>query len=116
MNLVFGRTFNVVDDLYLNIVKQINFGEWIELDDLEALRYLEKLHNFSGQLCVINDYCYEKKCGPFLLNATDITHFAKHFITRYGQSFYATDIVIINFEEKLIWVLVHEGLGWLSKG
>lgn len=29
MNLVFGRTFHVVDDLYLNIVKQINFGEWI---------------------------------------------------------------------------------------
>lgn len=116
MNLVFGKTFHVVDDLYLNIAKQINFGEWTELDDLEALSYLEKLHNFSGQLCVINDYCYEKKCGPFLLSAAEITHFVKHFITRYNQPFYATDIVIINFEEKLIWVLFHEGLGWLSKG
>ena len=70
MNLVFGRTFHVVDDLYLNIVRQINFGEWIELDDLEALSYLEKLQKFSGQLCVINDYCYEKKCGPFLLGVS----------------------------------------------
>lgn len=25
--------------------------------NLEALNYLEQLHNFSGQLCVINDYC-----------------------------------------------------------
>ena len=72
MNLVFGRTFHVVDDLYLNIVRQINFGEWIELDDLEALSYLEKLQKFSGQLCVINDYCYEEKCGPFLLGAAEI--------------------------------------------
>lgn len=65
---------------------------------------------------MINDYCYERECGPFFLSAAEIMHFVKHFITYYDQPFYATDIVVINFEEKLIWVLFHEGLGWLSKG
>lgn len=42
--------------------------------------------------------------------------FVKDFKLVYNQAFYTTDIIIINFEEKLIWVLFHEGICWLSKG
>ena len=34
----------------------------------------------------------------------------------YGEAFYSTDIVIINFEKKLLWVFFHEGIYWLSEG
>lgn len=116
MNLVFKKNFKIVDELYFNVVKQINFGERSEMKDLEVLYYLEKLHNFNGQLCVITDYCYEKKCGPFVINASEIYNFVKDFMLVYNQPFYASDVIIINFEEKLIWVLFHEGICWLSKG
>lgn len=33
----------------------------------------------------------------------------------YGEAFYATDIIIVSFSEKMIWVLFHEGICWLSK-
>lgn len=116
MELVFGKGFKIVDELYFNIIKQIEFGEEREFEDIEALFLLEKLKNFNGCLYVITDYCYEKKCGPFVLDASELETFVKSFRVIYDQPFYSTDIIIINFEEKLIWVLFHEGICWLSKG
>lgn len=29
--------------------------------------------------------------------------------------FFSTDIVIVNFKEKLVWVVFHEGKCWLTK-
>lgn len=116
MRLTFGKDFKDVDELYFNVVKQTNFGERSELDDLEALSYLENLYSIKGYIYVITDYCYERKCGPFIVSASEIENFVKDFRLVYGEAFYSTDIVIVNFEEKLIWVLFHEGICWLSKG
>ena len=113
---VFKKNFTYVDDLYFNIQKQIDFGEEIELDDSEALDYLQDLHSMNGILYVITDYCYEKKCGPFIIDSKEINKFVKNFFLSYGEAFYSTDIIVINFTKKLIWVLFHEGVCWLSKG
>lgn len=116
MKQVFGKNFNSVDELYYNVTAEINFGEERELDDSEALKYLQDLHIMNGRLCVITDFCYEKECGPFVIDADEMNKFVDTFYLTYGEAFYSTDIVIINFEERLIWVLFHEGVCWLSEG
>lgn len=99
--------------MYYNIDRQIQLGENIELDDVEAL---ECLHIMNGELCVITDYCYEKQSGPFIVDAKQMKDFVKTFFEVYGEAFYSTEIIIINFTEKRIWVLFHEGICWLSRG
>jgi len=116
MKQVFGRNFKYVDELYCNVTAKMNTGGERELDDCEALKYLQNLHIMNGNLCVITDFCYETKCGPFVMDASEINSFVDTFLDTYGETFYASDIVIISFEEKLIWVLFHEGICWLSEG
>lgn len=120
MERVFGKKFNrkysKVDELFFNVERQIKFGEENELSDSEALKYLQTLHSMSGELCVITDYCYEKNCGPFVIKAEDINNFVEKFQAFYGQAFNETDLIIVSFSEKMIWVLFHEGICWLSKG
>lgn len=116
MHDIFGKRFKYVDELYYNVNKQIQFGEETELSDVEALVYLQKLHYMSGILYVITDYCYEKKCGPFIVDANHINKFVENFSAAFGEAFYSTDVIVISFTEKLIWVLFHEGICWLSKG
>lgn len=116
MKQVFGNCFKRVDELYFNVVKEVKLGEREYLEDSQALKYLQDLHDMTGKLCVITDLCYIKKCGPFIMNANAINNFVDTFSLMYGEPFYSTDIIIVNFEEKLIWVLFHEGICWLSKG
>lgn len=116
MHDIFGKGFKYVDELYYNVNNQIQFGEESELSDVEVLVYLQKLHYMSGILYVITDYCYEKKCGPFVVDANHINEFVENFSTAFGEAFYSTDVIVISFTEKLIWVLFHEGICWLSKG
>ena len=116
MKLIFGKDFKNADELYFNVIKQINFEEGKELEDIEVLIILEELNKINGYIHVITDYCYEKQCGPFVLDASEIKTFVKSFRQNYDQPFYSTDIVIINFKEKLIWVFFHEGTCWLSRG
>ena len=116
MHDIFGKGFKYVDELYYNVNNQIQFGEETELSDVEVLVYLQKLHYMSGILYVITDYCYEKKCGPFVVDANHINEFVENFSTAFGEAFYSTDEIVISFTEKLIWVLFHEGICWLSKG
>ena len=116
MHEIFGKGFKYVDELYYNVNNQIQFGEETELSDVEVLVYLQKLHYMSGILYVITDYCYEKKCGPFVVDANHINEFVEIFSTAFGEAFYSTDVIVISFTEKLIWVLFHEGICWLSKG
>lgn len=115
MRKVFGKSFTYVDELYYKVTKEKKFGEGTGLNDCESLKLLQDLHNMQGELYIITDYCYEKKCGPFVINAKLIKEFVETFYLTYGETFYSTDIVIINFEEMLIWVLFHEGICWLSK-
>ena len=116
MHDIFGKGFKYVDELYYNVNNQIQFGEETELSDVEVLVYLQKLHYMSGILYVITDYCYEKKCGPFVVDANHINEFVENFSTAFGEAFYSTDVIVISFTEKLIWVLFHEGICWLIKG
>lgn len=120
MNCEFGKKFSrkgsKIDELFFNVESQINFGEENELSDSKALEYLQTMHSMSGELCVITDYCYERNCGPFVLDAEKINFFVEKFQVTYGEAFYATDIIIVSFSEKMIWVLFHEGICWLSKG
>ena len=116
MHDIFGKGFKYVYELYYNVNNQIQFGEESELSDVEVLVYLQKLHYMSGILYVITDYCYEKKCGPFVVDANHINEFVENFSTAFGEAFYSTDVIVISFTEKLIWVLFHEGICWLSKG
>lgn len=116
MYATFGKKFKYVDELHYNVNRQIQFGEETELTDAEALAYLQELHFMSGMLYVITDYCYEKKCGPFIVAADRINEFVEGFYSHFGEAFYSTDIIVISFAEKLIWVLFHEGICWLSKG
>lgn len=115
MEQVFGKSFNQVDDLYYNIKKEVNYGESVELNDNEALKFLQNLHIMKGTLYVITDFCYYKSCGPFIVKADEIKSFVNTFYETYGEDFYSTDIIIVNFEEKRIWVLFHEGRCWLSE-
>lgn len=112
----FDISFRTVDDLYFNVEKKIVFGEATELADSEAVDYLKSLHCMDGELYVITDYCYETNCGPFIMDSGELPDFVNAYYVNYGDSFYSTDIVIVNFEEKLIWVLFHEGICWLSRG
>lgn len=77
---------------------------------------MQKLHPMNGMLYVITDYCYEKQCGPFIVKADQIDAFVEGFLTTNKEAWYSTDIIIVNFTERLIWVLFHEGICWLSKG
>ena len=112
---VFGKNFKYVEELYYNVIKENHFGEFVELDDNQALKYLTDLNEMTGELCVITDLCYENERGPFIINSCDIGNFVNSFLDVFGESFYSTDIIIVSFREKLIWVLFHEGLCWLSK-
>lgn len=116
MHKTFGKSFKYADELYFNVCKRISFGEETELSDIEVLGYLRELHNMNGMLYVITDYCYENKCGPFIINANQFEDFVKNFLQVYGEAFYSTDIIVINFTEKIIWVFFHEGICWLSRG
>ena len=42
MGIVFGKNFKNVDELYFNVVKQINFEEGMEFEDIEVVILLEK--------------------------------------------------------------------------
>ena len=44
-----------------------------------------------------------------------IESFVDTFYETYGEDFYSTDIIIINFAEKRIWVLFYKGRCWLSE-
>lgn len=113
---VFGKRMRLVDDLYFNVIKRMDIGEFTELEDMQSLNYLQDLCEMSGELCVITDYCYEKECGPFIVDASEINNFVKDFHAEYGEVFCSTDVIVISFTDKLIWVLFHEGICWLSKG
>ena len=115
MNQVFGKSFKNVDELYFNVTNEIAFDEETELSDLDALKYLQDLHEMTDILYVITDVCYEKKCGPFVVKADDLQVFVECFYSKYNEAFYSTDIVIISFEKRLIWVFFHEGVCWLSE-
>ena len=115
MQAVFGKTFVDADDLYFNIKKEVKFGEETELSDIQALTLLQDLSIMCGQLFVITDYCYEKNCGPFVMDASELNGFVRNFQFMYGEAFYSTDIIIISLIEKKIWVLFHEGICWVSK-
>ena len=110
MKKVFGKSFRYVDDLYFNVEKEVTFGENAELEDDQALRYLQDLYNMNGELCVITDICYEKNQGPFIVKSNEIQNFVNTYKLTFGEAFYSTDIIIINFEEKVLWVLFHEGI------
>jgi len=65
----------------------------------------------------ITDLCYEKKYGgAFFVEANSMAEFVQTYKNKFGEAFYSTDIIIISFEIKLIWVFHHEGVCWLSKG
>jgi hypothetical protein len=114
---IFGKKMKSADDLYFNLIKQVEIGESTYLEDMDALNCLQDLQEMEGELCVIPDYCYDYKCGPFIVNANEIHDFVEEFLDEYGQVFHTGgDLIIINFEKKLIWVLFHEGICWLTKG
>ena len=115
MKNVFGRTFIDVDDLYFNVVREKRFGESIEIDDRLALDILKELKPICGEICVITDLCYRKDYGPFTMHANQLDKFVNDFSQNYGETFYSTDVIIVNFEQQMIWVLFHEGMSWLSK-
>lgn len=115
MERVFGRSFVQADDLYFHVCKEVDFGENEEINDIEALKKLQALHDMKGELFVITDFCYYTKSGPFLVEASQLEDFVETFYQTYREDFYATDIVIISFEDKRIWVLFHEGKCWLSE-
>ncbi len=50
----------------------------------------------KGELYVITDFCYFKKSGPFIVEASQIDDFVETFYKIYGEDFYSTDVVIIN--------------------
>ncbi len=112
----FGRSFRLVDQLYFNVEKEIRIGERVSFGDLEVLGYLQSLHHMKGELCVITDHCYERDHGPFVVGAEEITGFVDTYPEVFHDAFYSTDIIIVNFEEKLLWVFFHEGMCWLSRG
>lgn len=115
MEQVFGRKFSQPDDLYYNVSREISFGEGLEMNDREALKYLQDLCVMSGELYVITDFCYYTKSGPFIVQAEAMERFTDTFYETYGETFYVTDIIIVSFAEKRIWVMFHEGKCWLSE-
>lgn len=115
MERVFGKRFSQADDLYYHVCKEDEFGENVEINDTEALKRLQALHIMRGELYVITDFCYRTKSGPFIVEASRIEDFVDTFLETYGEDFYSTDIIIVNFEDRRIWVLFHEGKCWLSE-
>ncbi len=116
MAAAFGRSFRKVDELYFNVEKEIRIGERVRFGDREVLEYLRALHHMEGELCVITDHCYVCRHGPFVVEAKEITYFVDTYPAVFGEAFYSTDIIVVNFEEKLLWVFFHEGMCWLSRG
>ena len=113
---VFGKSIHCVDELYFNVIKENRIGERITFKDEEVLNYLQDLHSMMGELYVITDYCYEHDYGPFMVCSKDLERFVNTFKTVFREPFYSTDIIIVSFEQKLIWVFFHEGMCWVSKG
>lgn len=116
MNNRFGMIFKRVDDLYFNVASKMNIGEDIEIEDIQALKYLQDLFPMRGKLYVITDTCYHNGNGPYAVDSGKVDNFVYTYMEEYGEPFFSTDIIIVNFEDKLIWVLFHEGVCWLTKG
>lgn len=113
---VFNKNIHCVDELYFNIIKENRIGERINFKDEEVLEYLQNLHTMTGECYIITDYCYEHDHEPFHINADKIEEFVSTFRAVFDEPFYSTDVIIVNFEKKLIWVFFHEGICWVSKG
>lgn len=71
--------------------------------------------NDVDELYVITDLCYLPNFSPFVVDAKKIEEFVENFREMYNEAFFSTDIVIVNFKEKLVWVVFHEGKCWLTK-
>ncbi len=69
MNNRFGVIFKKADDLYFNVASEINIGENIEIEDIQALKYLQNLFPMRGNLYIITDLCYCKDNGPHVVNS-----------------------------------------------
>ncbi len=113
---VFEKSIHCVDGLYFNVIKENRIGERISFKDNEVLNYLQDLHSMTGELYIITDYCYEHDYGPFMVGSNELERFVNTFKTVFREPFYSTDVIIVNFEQKLIWVFFHEGMCWVSKG
>lgn len=103
----FKISFRVVDDFFVN--KPI-MHKWKELKDVDIYYTLSKLRAFEGKLLVITDVSYRSNLGPFEVVAENIESFINEHYRSFGEPFLDTDIIILNVELKLAWIIHHEGI------
>lgn len=107
------RKMNFTPDAFSkDEVEVLWYDNYEELENIEILERLEDLRKFEGQLYIVTDESYEDEFGPFKVNASDIYEFVANYWGSFGKIggyFVNTDLMIFNFELKLIWIAHHEG-------
>ena len=86
------------------------FPEWEQHEDLELL----ELTGFSeasqrAKLLVISDDCFTRPGGAIILPGTQLESLAREHVSRYRESLFGGDLIIVDVERGTMWLFHHEG-------
>lgn len=82
----------------------------VEADDLENIEILEILENkrkFEGDLYIITYESHKENIGSFKVNHSNLHKFINMYWEMFGGYFFNQDLLIFNFELKIVWVYHH---------
>jgi DNA mismatch repair ATPase MutS len=100
--------FIKLDSLYNSNSKWIRNDELEELNDIEILSELKKLHEMNGTLYIISDVSYRADLGPFIVDSNCVNEFVEKHLDFFGERFWDTDTIIISFENNVMWFVQHD--------
>lgn len=68
---------------------------------------------FSSRLLVVTDVSSFPGRGAFSVASEELPSFVSTYSTRYGESFFDGDVIVVEELGKRIWIFHHEGV-WAS--
>ncbi|WLQ16426.1 hypothetical protein O5O45_10895 [Hahella aquimaris] len=87
-----------------------SLSNWEDLEDLDILHEMLKLHVIDGEVFVITEASNDDNNGPFQLKAEELEAFVKNHLSQYGECFFNGDVAIVSLKNKSVWAFHHEGV------
>lgn len=86
------------------------FEGWEDLDDSTIYRRLTHDVKPEGLLHVVTDASSSKILSGFEIDSCDIERLVTDHAAIFGECFFNIDTLIFSIEQKLAWILHHEGV------
>ncbi len=65
---------------------------------------------FTGWMLVVTDASFTSAGGVFRVKAENLQALVAQHRSRYGEPFFATDVIVVGLEDRRIWIFHHEGV------